>query len=136
MNNAPVDVAGRYASSSSGGGSPSSIPCSPGGELIAGYRRVVETGEPLVVEVMPYEDVIDGRPVSGYYTVQASKFEDGVLVASRDITSLETVAPASSQTALQELEAAQRLAQLGMWRLDLGTGETRALGPSCNACTA
>ena len=65
-------------------------PVLAGGELIAGYRRVVETGEPLVVPVLPYEDVIDGRSVSGFYTVQATRFEDGVLVASRDITPLET----------------------------------------------
>ena len=92
MNNSPVDVAGRRREEMIGRRISELYPVLAGGELIAGYRRVVETGEPLVVDVMPYEDVIDGRPVSGYYTVQASKFEDGVLVASRDITTLETLA--------------------------------------------
>jgi len=88
----------------------------------------VETGAPLVVDVMPYEDVIDGTPVSGYYTVQASKHDDGVLVASRDITTLENSrrdlegALRLLEETLQELEAAQRLAQLGTWRIDLATG--------------
>ena len=95
--------------------------------MIAGYRRVVETGEPLIVPVLPYEDVIDGRPVSGFYTVQATKFEDGVLVASRDITPLET-ARLDLESALQELETAQRLARLGTWHVDLAAQTVRISG--------
>jgi PAS domain S-box-containing protein len=122
MNNAPVDVAGRPREELIGRRISELYPVLAGGELIAGYRRVVETGEPLVVDVMPYEDVIDGRPVSGFYTVQASKFEDGVLVASRDITTLES-SRRELELTLRELEAAQRLAQMGTWRLDLRTGD-------------
>jgi PAS domain S-box-containing protein len=122
MNNAPVDVAGRPREELIGRKISELYPVLAGGELIAGYRQVVETGEPLVVDVMPYEDVIDGRPVSGFYTVQASKFEDGVLVASRDITSLES-SRRELELTLRELEAAQRLAQMGTWRLDLHSGE-------------
>src|SRR4051812_38406633 len=121
MNNAPVDVAGRPREELIGRRISELYPVLAGGELIAGYRRVVETGEPLVIPVMPYEDVIDGRAVSGYYTVQASRFEDGVLVASRDITALEA-SRRELEVALRELEAAQRLAGLGTWRLDLQTG--------------
>jgi PAS domain S-box-containing protein len=122
MNNAPVDVAGRPREELIGRRVSELYPVLAGGELIAGYRRVVETGVPLVVDVMPYEDVIDGRPVSGFYTVQASKFEDGVLVASRDITTLES-SRRELELTLRELEAAQRLAQMGTWRLDLRSGE-------------
>ena len=128
MNNSPVDVAGRRREEMIGRRISELYPVLAGGELIAGYRRVVETGEPLVVDVMPYEDVIDGREVSGFYTVQASRYEDGVLVASRDITTLETsrrdlqAALHRHEETLQELEAAQRLAQLGTWRIDLATG--------------
>src|SRR3954462_2961196 len=128
MNNSPVDVAGRRREEMIGRRISELYPVLAGGELIAGYRRVVETGQPMVVDVMPYEDVIDGRPVSGYYTVQASKYEDGVLVASRDVTHLETSrrdlqeALHPHQETLQELEAAQRLAQRGAWRIDLATG--------------
>jgi PAS domain S-box-containing protein len=121
MNNAPVDVAGRSREELIGRRISELYPVLAGGELIAGYRQVVETGEPLVVDVMPYEDVIDGRPVSGFYTVQASKFEDGVLVASRDITGIET-SRRELELTLRELEAAQRLAQMGTWRLDLRSG--------------
>jgi anti-sigma regulatory factor (Ser/Thr protein kinase)/PAS domain-containing protein len=121
MNDAPVDVAGRPREELIGRRISEMYPALAGGELIAGYRRVVETGEPLVVPVMPYEDVIDGRQVSGFYTVQATKFEDGVLVASRDITPLET-SRRELEVALRELEAAQRLAQLGTWQIDLVAG--------------
>lgn len=122
MNNSPVDVAGRPREELIGRRVSELYPVLAGGELIEGYRRVVETGEPLVVDVMPYEDVIDGRPVSGFYTVQASRFEDGVLVASRDITNLES-SRRELELTLRELEAAQQLAQMGTWRLDLSTGE-------------
>jgi anti-sigma regulatory factor (Ser/Thr protein kinase)/PAS domain-containing protein len=121
MNDAPVDVAGRPREELIGRRISEMYPVLAGGELIAGYRRVVETGEPLVVPVLPYEDVIDGREVSGFYTVQATKFEDGVLVASRDITLLEA-SRRELEVALRELEAAQRLAQLGTWQVDLVTG--------------
>jgi anti-sigma regulatory factor (Ser/Thr protein kinase) len=129
MNNAPGDVAGRRREDLIGRRISELYPVLAGGELIAAYRQVVETGAPLVVDVMPYEDVIDGTPVSGYYTVQASKLDDGVLVASRDITTLENSrrdlegALRLLEETLQELEAAQRLAQLGTWRIDLATGD-------------
>jgi PAS domain S-box-containing protein len=118
MNNAPVDVARRPREELIGRRISELYPALAGGELIASYARVVETGEPLVVPVMPYEDVIDGQTVSGYYTVQATRFEDSVLVASRDITTLET-SRRELEIALRELEAAQRLSRLGTWRIDL-----------------
>src|ERR1044072_6243573 len=118
MNNAPVDVARRPREEMIGRRISELYPALAGGELIASYRDVVETGIPVVVPVLAYEDVIDGRPVSGYYTVQATKFEDGVLVASRDITPLET-SRGELESALRELEAAQRLARLGIWQVDL-----------------
>jgi serine phosphatase RsbU (regulator of sigma subunit)/anti-sigma regulatory factor (Ser/Thr protein kinase)/PAS domain-containing protein len=121
MNNAPVDVAGRERDRLIGRRISELYPVLAGGELIAGYRAVVETGEPLVVPVMPYVDVIDGREVSGFFAVQATKFEDGVLVASRDITAWET-SRSELEVALRELEAAQRLAQLGTWRVDPAAG--------------
>jgi len=120
MNNAPIDVAGRPREELIGQRISEMYPVLAGGELIASYRRVMETGEPLVIPTMAYHDVIDGKDVSGYYTVQATKFEDGVLVASRDITPLET-SRRELELALRELEAAQRLAQLGTWRVDLTT---------------
>jgi PAS domain-containing protein/anti-sigma regulatory factor (Ser/Thr protein kinase) len=121
MNNSPVDVAGRPRDELIGHRISELYPALAGGELIAAYRNVVETGTPMIIDVLPYEDVIDGRTVSGFYTVQASRFEDGVLVASRDITDLE-MSRRQLQHTLQELESAQRLARLGTWRIDLATG--------------
>jgi len=127
MNNAPVDVAGRPRDQLIGHRISELYPVLAGGELIAGYRQVVETGEPLVVPVLRYEDVIDGRSVSGFYAVQATRFEDGVLVASRDITPWET-SRRDLEIVLRELEAAQRLARLGTWRVDLQAGTAELSG--------
>ncbi len=134
MNNAPVDVARRSRDEMVGRRISDLYPALAGGELIAGYREVVESGEPLIVPVLPYEDVIDGKPVSGFYTVQATKFGDGVLVASRDITPQEESRVELERAldelggALQELETAQRLARLGTWRVDLAQQSTTLSG--------
>src|SRR5215210_7829849 len=52
MNNAPVDVAGRSREELIGRRISELYPVLAGGELIAGYRQVVQTGDPLVVPVL------------------------------------------------------------------------------------
>src|SRR5690349_17471899 len=74
-NSSPVDVAGRRRDDMIGRRISDLYPALAGGELIEGYRQVVETGVPMTIEVMPYEDVIDGVPVAGFYTVQVSRFQ-------------------------------------------------------------
>jgi PAS domain S-box-containing protein len=123
MNATQIDAAGRPREELIGRRISELYPALAGGELIAGYRRVVETGEPLVVPVLPYEDEIDGRQVSGFYTVQATRVgDDGIVVASRDITAQEQDRR-TLESALRELETAQRLARMGSWRIDLRTDE-------------
>jgi two-component system, sporulation sensor kinase E len=50
--------------------------------VFADYIRVVETGKPLSLESVYYED----KSVSGYFDVQAVKMGDGIAVSWRDVT--------------------------------------------------
>jgi PAS domain-containing protein len=90
--------------------------------VMATYVEVVETGRPSVIEDLPYEDTIDGQFVRGFYDVHISKFGDGVLVVSRDVTDRHAEHRVLGQTVAQ-FEAAQRLASIGVWSLDLATDE-------------
>jgi len=51
-------------------------------ETFASYIQVVQTGKPLVLESVFYED----RRVSGFFDVQAVKMDDGLAVSWRDVT--------------------------------------------------
>jgi signal transduction histidine kinase len=51
-------------------------------EIFSLYRRVVETGEPLVREVPWFED----RRVSGSFEIQAARLDDGIVLVLRDTT--------------------------------------------------
>ena len=127
MNNAPVDVAGRPRDELIGRRISELYPVLAGGELIAGYRQVVETGEPLVVPVLPYEDVIDGRAVSG--STRSKRRGSRMACWSRRATSLRSeTARLDLEAALQELETAQRLARLGTWHVDLAARTARMSG--------
>jgi PAS domain-containing protein len=71
--------------------------------------RVVETGEPLVLERFHYQDVVDGRPVDGYWNVQVVKLgDDGYLAASRDMT--EVVAAEMALEESRRADAVERVA--------------------------
>ena len=58
------------------------------GELLAAYRRVVETGEPLSlsIEAKTYADVAGGQPRQWILDIRAVRLEDGLVVTWRDIT--------------------------------------------------
>ena len=92
--------------------------------LVQAYVEVVRTGVPLVIDELPYTDVIDGVTVSGFYALHVSRFGDGVLVVSRDVTEQRRAHRALAETVAQ-FEAAQRLASIGVWTLDLATDEVR-----------
>ncbi len=124
MNDVAIDVAGRRREELVGSTVLEMYPAMAGSDLFAGYVRTVETGEPTVVDSLPYEDVVDGRAVSGYYTVRVTRFEDGILIATRDISERER-ARLELESSRVELEAAQRLAHIGSWRWDLRTNETQ-----------
>ena len=50
------------------------------------YCRVVETGEPLYIEEMFYEDVFSGERVGRILAIRVSKLGDGYVAAFRNMT--------------------------------------------------
>ncbi len=52
------------------------------------FRRVVETGEPFVDPRMGYSDVTGDGPIEGVWSVSVSRFGDGYLCASRDVSAV------------------------------------------------
>lgn len=82
--------------------------------LLTNYVRVVETGEPLVLEPLGYRDSIDGRESEGVYDVRVTTLGDDLFLAWRDVTERF-----QHEAALRESEAAlaeaQRIARLGSW---------------------
>jgi len=72
------------------------------------YCRVVETGEPLDIEKIFYEDVFGGERLGRVFAIRVSKLNDGYVAAWRDITERKR-----AEEALQEnLKFAQRIADI------------------------
>ena len=114
-NHATVDVAGRDGDQLTGTRLRELYPQI--GPVVARFAAVVESGEPLSIDELPYEDDIDGQHVSGFYSLQVARFGDGVLVVSRDVS--ENVRTRRQlQSSTRRLEAAQALAHVGIFRLD------------------
>ncbi|UDY36097.1 SpoIIE family protein phosphatase [Dermatobacter hominis] len=120
MNSVDIDVAGRTRDELIGGRLLELYPAIA--PLLPRYVDVVETGRPLVIDELPYTDQIDEQVVSGYYALHASKFGDGLIVVSRDVTEQRRIHRRLSET-VDQFEAAQRLANIGVWTLDLATNE-------------
>jgi len=53
--------------------------------LFDGYRKVVETGEPLVLDGLRYQGTVGGQPIQLVLDVRAAKLDDGVLVTWRNV---------------------------------------------------
>ena len=114
-NRATVDVAGRTAEHLTGTRLRDLYPNI--GPIVEHYTRVVESGESLSVDELPYEDHIDGRAVSGFYALQVTRFGDGVLVVSRDVS--EAVRNRRLlESSNRRLESAQALAHVGVFTVD------------------
>jgi len=121
MNAARAAAAGQSAGQLIGKSLLEVAPDMKGSELFDGYARVVETGEPLRLDAVPYEQLVGGRDDgTGTYAVQVTRFGDGLIVAARDVTEQER-----ALAALRESEArlaqAQRIAHLGSWEWDAAT---------------
>ncbi|HLZ36938.1 MAG TPA: PAS domain-containing protein [Mycobacteriales bacterium] len=50
------------------------------------YRRVVESGEPLVAPAVPFEGTFAGRRLAGVFDLRATRLGDGLVVLWRDVT--------------------------------------------------
>jgi serine phosphatase RsbU (regulator of sigma subunit) len=82
------------------------------------FRRVVETGEPLIEERLAYEDVDEhGVGIRGTWRAQVVRLADGFLSTSRDITAVlaaqEELAQARA-TRTAEREAVRLLQRLSI----------------------
>ena len=54
--------------------------------LLDAYRKVVQTGEPLIWDALLYEGTSEGQPVRRVLDVRAAKLDDGVLITWRNVT--------------------------------------------------
>ena len=57
--------------------------------LIDHYARVVETGEPLALNLFHYDETGRGDPLRGTFDITASKVGDGIACTWRDMTQIE-----------------------------------------------
>jgi PAS domain S-box-containing protein len=54
--------------------------------LLDAYRKVVETGDPLLWDGVNYQGTVDGQPIQRVLDIRAAKLDDGVLVTWRNVT--------------------------------------------------
>ena len=54
--------------------------------LFDAYRKVVETGEPILWDAFGYQGTLAGRPGERVLDIRVAKLDDGVLVTWRDVT--------------------------------------------------
>ena len=54
--------------------------------LLAGYVGVVETGDPLVLDEIPYHEEVGGEEVSGWFDIRATRLESDLFLAWRDVS--------------------------------------------------
>lgn len=73
------------------------------------FAAVVETGVPIVEDRVPYADVLpDGTEISGHWTLQVVKVDDGYIAASRDVS--EVVAAEEALAATERARERERIA--------------------------
>ena len=122
MNTVDIDVAGRDRAALIGRRVLDVYPAMADSDLFRTYVEVVDQHRTVVIDELPYEDTIDGSEVVGYYSVIVAPFgTDGIIISARDIS--DTLrAQAALRDAYERLDAAQRLAGIGLWEADLATG--------------
>jgi PAS domain S-box-containing protein len=54
--------------------------------LFDAYRKVVETGEPILWDSVGYQGTVADRPIERVLDIRVAKLDDGVLVTWRDVT--------------------------------------------------
>jgi len=122
MNQVEIDVAGRASHDIRGRRLLDAYPAMRDSDLFRGYVQVVETSLPLIVDELPYVDTIDGNEVRGYYNVRVAKFGDGIIISARDSSEARR-ARLELEAAYEQMAAARRIAGLGIWSIDLASGE-------------
>ncbi|MEI6621192.1 MAG: PAS domain S-box protein [Actinomycetes bacterium] len=69
-------------------------------KLLARCAQVVETGEPLVLDEVPFSDEARGHPL-GYYDMRGTRLADGLTLTWRDVTSRREAAQAVAESERQ-----------------------------------
>jgi PAS domain S-box-containing protein len=91
--------------------------------LLERYVRVAATGEPLVLDDFRYVDPLGRRDAAGVFDIRATRIGEEVFIVYRDVTDR-----AERERELvdhrEALAEAQRIARMGSWVWDTGTGET------------
>jgi PAS domain S-box-containing protein len=54
--------------------------------LFEAYRKVVETGEPIVWDAFDYQGTVTGLPIQRVLDIRVAKLDDGVLITWRNVT--------------------------------------------------
>ncbi|HVF76313.1 MAG TPA: SpoIIE family protein phosphatase [Acidimicrobiales bacterium] len=85
--------------------------------LFEQYLRIADTGEPLVLEHLEYEDVIEGTRLWGVFDIRASRIADRLFLVWRDVTE-RAVRERELLEHQEALAEAQRIAHVGSWRWD------------------
>jgi hypothetical protein len=89
-NPAAVDVAGRRLADLVGGPPLDFYPEALSRRLHDTYLRILETGESVVFPPAEYGVTVDGTRSTGWYRIQAWRFEGKVVIGYRDITAERT----------------------------------------------
>jgi PAS domain S-box-containing protein len=121
VNRSRPDIAGRGPAELIGRSMCELYPAFGGSRLFDRYVEVVETREPLSIDELEYRDTIEGELVDRVFAMQITPFEDGVISVSHDVTERRR-RRLQLERAYEQLAAAQRLAHIGIWELDLVTG--------------
>ena len=93
------------------------LPAHRESDLFDEYRRVVETGEPLVKEGILYEDMYNGERLQRFFDVQVVKSGDGFIAYWYDVTDRKRTEQ-SLQEALALLDSLYQAAPVGLAFLD------------------
>jgi serine phosphatase RsbU (regulator of sigma subunit)/PAS domain-containing protein len=122
LNPVASDLAGRGSDELIGQRVLDAYPGLVDSDLFAAYCEVADTGRPIAFDAHPYRAVVDGAEVTAWFHVRAVRIgPDRILIVTRDVTH-EREATDQLHDAVRKLEAAQALAHIGIWELDVETG--------------
>ena len=121
VNRATSDAFGRVPEDMVGSTMLELYPELRGSAFFEAHRRVVDLGEPFEDPEFVFVPAAPGF-APRVYELRVSKFGDGFISCSRDVTQ-RAEAERAVRRSQQQLEAAQSLARIGSWEWNLDTGE-------------
>jgi len=98
------------------------LPGLAGSPVFKAMVEVADTRKATAVEDTPVVIQASDEPEQRYATTQVAPFDDGVIAVVRDVSERQRHLRSIEQ-AHDELHAAQQLAHIGVWRVELDIGE-------------